>query len=136
MKILIFLKHALLKSSEQDAALADVMKKVRTWSDNGATVEFLTDANRFLELKNVDDRLISLGATEPKIHSLSDGEKLEDAVIKVKPTIFIGETVTLDPELKINSIAVPEFGLIANLPDDVEDLKELGKPKEVVEEAD
>lgn len=157
MKLLIFTEGAVLMHPSEDkikdyssyVPIKDAVKKLTGWMEQGAEISYLTSRTKFNEIRDIQEVLKTRNFPGTIVHSRRQGESYVEVVEKIKPDILIeddcagkseeGDEVIgpkLNPEFKIHNIVVPEFGGIDQLPDRLEDLKELVKKEEKVEEAE
>lgn len=114
-------------------------KKIRTWREAGADVEFITKLNKFLDLKKIDDVLKDSGLEGVKVHKKMEGDKFQPVIEGIKPHLFIDCQGTLEEGISISEKFKPDYKLkrvllesieeIALLPDLPDELKDYAKEK-------
>jgi len=131
MKILIFIEGNIL--DQKFEPIKSSIKKIQTWIENGAEVEYITMNSGFVELKKMTDKLKELGLSAEKIHAKQNNEKYTEIVENEAANILIenqdncendkcvGER--LDEELKVKSIILDKDFGIDHLPDSLDELK-------------
>jgi hypothetical protein len=145
MKILILLENLTLNPAENYAVNESTMKKIQKWLDAGATVEYLTGINKFLELKKIDDKFHELDLPDAKVHKKQETEKFKEVLESVSPGVFIDLKGSADGEKsisqqlgkgKIPTVELQTTEEILKLPDYPEEIKKYIEDTEKVEEAE
>jgi len=146
MKILILLENLTLNPADNYSVNELTMKKIHKWLDAGATVEYLTSINKFLELKKIDDCFHDvLDLPDAKVHKKQETEKFKEVVEEINPGVFIDLKGSADGEKSISQqlgkskIPVVELQSIEDvmrLPDYPEEIKKYIEDNEKVEEAE
>ena len=132
MRVLVCLDAVVLNA---DYSVNEVSaKKIRTWLEAGADVEFLTKLNKFLDLKKIDDVLKECGLDGAKVHKKMDDDKFQKVIEGIKPHLFIDCKGTLDDGGSISDKLKSDYKLkrlvlgspedIARLPDLPDELKD------------
>jgi len=109
-------------------------KKIRTWLEAGADIEFITKLNKFLDLKKIDDVLKEAGLDGATVHKRMDGEKFQKVIEGIKPHLFIDcqssleEGVSISDKLKddykVKRIVLKTMDEITRFPDLPDELKD------------
>lgn len=138
MKISIFIESIILDNEFKP--IDGVVEKLNTWIEKGAEISYLTRINKFMEFKKLSDQMDDLGFSIKNIKTKQDNEKFIDIVSEIQPRILIErlgssedkKTVgeKLKTEFKFNSIILDDEQNLADLPDDLEELKTFGEKKE------
>ena len=134
MKILIYVENTIL--NEAMAPIGDAVKKATAWMESGAEISYLTEKTKFLEVKNVKDKLKELAFPGEIVRSRQGDETFKAVIDSVAPNVFVqhgleSELVKFNEDKKINIVSVANGG-IDNLPDKLDDLAAFGK-KETLE---
>lgn len=130
--------------------IKDAVKKINAWMEGGAEISYLTSRTKFSEILQIKNILKKYNfPNDDQVYSRHEGEDYKKVVETLKPDILIEDDCAsfreeddavigpkLNPELNIHDIVVPEFGGIDHLPDRMDDLAEMGKKEEIIEEAD
>ena len=140
MRVLVCLDLAV---SGSDNTVNEVSaKKIKTWMEAGADIEFITKLNKFLDLKKVDDVLKEAGLEGAKVHKRMDGDKFQKVVEGIAPHLFIDCQGSFEEGLSISDRLKPDYKLkrlvlqtaegIVKLPDLPDELKEYVKEQSEV----
>lgn len=140
MRVLVCLDTLVMDSNY---TINDVsVKKIRTWMEAGAEVEFITKINKFLDLKKIDDVLKEAGLEGAKVHKKMEDEKFQKVIELINPHLFIDCQGTLEEGVAISEKFKPDYKLkrlilkstdeITRLPDLPEELKEYVKEQSEV----
>jgi hypothetical protein len=137
MKILIFLGGIIFDVDNKP--ISDSIKKINTWIESGADVQFLTKRNGFVELKSLKDACKENGLNTEHIHARLGDMKFVDMVEDYKPRVLIetqasGEKdqpigARVNQEMRIHSILVKAGIGLDDLPDKPEELTLWGEEK-------
>jgi len=141
MKILVFLDKNIFSADTSLEISENIVMKINEWLENGGEVEFLTESNKFMDLKKINEAIKSSGLPALTLHSKQDSEKLTAVILDAKPQVFIESTLNavdgvpvakrLPAENKIVSIVIPAGESLVDLSSKLEDLLE---NEEVVQE--
>ena len=141
MKVLICLDQVVLNSDFSTNESAT--KKIKTWLESGVDVEFITERNKFVELKKIDDILKDIGLDGAHIHKKMDDENFQEVVEKNMPKLFI-ECKSVDgiggaisnkfkKDFKLKKVLLNSGDEIVRLPDLPDELKDFALEEEVTE---
>ena len=141
MKILVFTEGTATKHpSEQQffdvetfVPTAGAVDKLTKWREQGAEISYLTSRRSSEHLQAVEATLRRFEFPPGELFFRREGEGYVDVVRRVAPDVLIEDdcrsigwdeviTPTLKAGWRIKGIIVPEFGGLAHLPDDHQEL--------------
>ncbi len=110
------------------------VEKLKSWQQRGAEICYLTSQRWNENSQAVEATLGRFHFPTGNLYYREEGEEYADVVRRVHPDVLIEEdcrsigwqeviTPKLRPEWNIHGIVVPEFGGLAHLPDDPQQLR-------------
>ena len=141
MKILVFTEGTATMHPSPEKVLdvpsfiptKGAVEKLRSWKERGAEICYLTSQRWDQDPQAVESSLRRFHFPSGNLHYRQEGEEYVDVVRRANADILIEDdcrsigrqeviTPKLKPEWNIHGIVVPEFGGLAHLPDDPEQL--------------
>ncbi len=110
------------------------VQKLKSWQARGAEICYLTSQRCDQEPQAVEATLRRFRFPSGKLYYREEGEEYVDVVRRVGPDILIEDdcrsigwqeviTPKLQPGWNVHGVVVPEFGGLAHLPDDPQQLR-------------
>ncbi len=139
MRILVFTEGTIVDDRQRGGEwkmVGNAARKLRAWQKHGATIVYLSSKQKSETLDKVRRTLREGGAPEGKLLFRRDKEHYGEAAERASPDIIVeddcksigGEAQMTYPKLRpasmarVKSVAVPEWGGIDHLPDDLKEL--------------
>ncbi len=142
MKILVFTEGTATMHPAQDKfydvpsfiPTKSAVEKLSSWQERGADICYLTSQRWNGNTGAVEATLRRFHFPAGKLYYREEGEEYVDVVKRVRPDVLIEDdcrsigwqeviTPKLKPEWSIHGVVVPEFGGLAHLSDDPQQLR-------------